>query len=462
MVGFNKFLNIMVFILSVAAVVFGCMLFLKRDELRKRGDTMAAMINQVAGILDRNSGTEISKKLVPTKLELNRELSANADKNAKISLYHDNYKNLTSVLKSFKNQADEVIKQRDILSTTLNDLVVALEIPQPDVFAPIEFENVATYAQKREEVIAKIKQLDERDNALVNQIVQSAGVIGYTASADAFKDLEEYSKPIEEFSQKVEALKKRSDTYADYITEYCALLRLPAPTLDGDDYEDALVSAKTGMQGLIKDYDDTKQDLQDTKAKLATTQDELNAKIAENDKLKATNADLRKKIEILVGKRKAKDPMKISPDILVKKLKGNILKVNKKWDFVIIDIGKKAENNKLILGSEDNPVERVIALQEGKEMDVARGNKFLGKIKIIRVNDRCAIADILETERVGDIEKGDRVFFARTPKKKKDGEEATDEDDTSMDDDEDMDTESEDIDTAEDSDSGADDADLDE
>jgi regulator of replication initiation timing len=292
--------------------------------------------------------------------------------------------------------------------------------------------------------------------------VQSAGVIGYTASADAFKDLEEYSKPIEEFSQKVEALKKRSDTYADYITEYCALLRLPAPTLDGDDYEDALVSAKTGMQGLIKDYDDTKQDLQDTKAKLATTQDELNAKIAENDKLKATNADLRKKIEILVGKRKAKDPMKISPDILVKKLKGNILKVNKKWDFVIIVIGKKAENNKLILGSEDNPVERVIALQEGKEMDVARGNKFLGKIKIIRVNDRCAIADILETERVGDIEKGDRVFFARTPKKKKDGEEATDEDDTSMDDDEDMDTESEDIDTAEDSDSGADDADLDE
>jgi predicted nuclease with TOPRIM domain len=423
------------------------------------------MINKVAGILDRNSGTEISKKLVPSKLELNRELSADADKNAKISLYHDNYKNLATVLKSFENQAEEVVKQRDILSTTLNIIVSALEIPQPDVFAPMEFENMATYEQKREELLAKIKQVDERDNALINQLVQSAGVIGYTASADAFKDLEEYSKPLEEFAQKVEALKKRSDTYADYIMEYCEVLRLPTPTLDGDDYEDALASVKTGMQGLIKDYDDTKQDLQDTKSKLATTQDELNAKIAENDKLRAENDELHKKIEILVGKRNAKNPMDISPDILVKKLKGNILKVNKKWDFVIIDIGKKAENNKLILGTEDNPVERVIALQEGKIMDVARGNKFLGKIKIIRVNDRCAIADILEAERVGDIEKGDRVFFARTPKKKKDGEEDeenAEEDDNASMDDEDMDTEAEDIETMEDSDSGADDADLDE
>jgi len=460
MVGFNKFLNIMVLILSVAAVVFGCMLFLKRDELRKRGDTMATMINKVAGILDRNSGTEIQKKLDPSKLELDRELSADADKNAKISLYHDNYKNLKTVLKSFENQAEDIQKQRDILSTTLNDVVTSLEIPQPDVFAPMEFENVSTYEQKREEVLAKIKQLDERDNAIINQVVQSAGVIGYTASADAFKDLEEYSKPIDEFAQKVEALKKRSDTYADYIVQYCEILGVPSPTLSGDDYEDALASAKTGIQGFKKDYDDTKQDLKDTKAKLATTQDQLNAKIAENDKLSADNAGLRKQIEILVGKRKAKDPMKISPDILVKKLKGNVLKVNKKWDFVIIDIGKKAENNKLILGTEDNPVERIIALQPGKVMDVARGNKFLGKIKIIRVNDRCAIADILDIEKAADIEQGDRVFFARTPKKKKDGEDADEDEDAGDGVDADADADAdEDVDA--DADADSDDADAD-
>ena len=449
MVGFNKFLNIMVFILAVAAVVFGCMLFLKREELRKRGDTMATMINRVAGILDRNSGSEVSKKLSTSKLELDPTLSPSAAANSKISLYHDNYKNLSTVLKSFENQAEDIIKQRDILSTTLHNIVSSLEIPQDDNFAPMEFESIKTYEEKKEELLAKIKKVDERDNALMDQLVNSGGVIGYSTTVDAFKDLEEYATPLEEFGQKVEALKKRSDTYNDYIVEFCNILELPQPTLDGDDYDDALASVKTGIQGVKTEFEATKQDLKDTKNKLATTQDQLNATIAENDKIKAENVDLKDKIEILVGKKRADNPMDIPDDILVKKLKGNILKVNKKWDFVIIDIGKKAENNKLILGNEDNPVERIVALQEGKIMTVARGNKFLGKIKIIRVNDRCAIADILEAANVSSIEQGDRVYFARTHDEKKDAEDEMDEDTEDMDTDAESD-DSEDVEESED------------
>lgn len=417
MAMFNKILNILVFVLAICAVVFGFLLFQKREELRKRGDAMARMINRVATVLDRNSGTEIQKQLVPSKLELNPEKDANASKNEKISLYHDNYKNLQTVLRPFEQQADAVITQRDTLGTTLNSVMITLQVPQPETFAPSEFQNIATYEAKKNDLLAIVKKVNDRDNALVKQIVDSAGVIGFTVEADALKNLDDFATPLGEFGTKVSALKTRSDTYESHIKSVCDILQITSPSLEGSDYADALATAKTAVQGVKDEFEQTKKDLKFTKEKLAETEERLNQEMEKVAKLEKENEKLKKEIADLKGEGDTDTPEgQDSKNFLVNKLEGQVLKVNKKWDFVVIDLGKEAAKNKMIIGKK-NPKEITVSLPEGKVMDIARNNKFLGQIKIIRVNDNCAIGDIIPDNKQGEIEPGDKVYFARAAAK---------------------------------------------
>lgn len=429
MAVFNKILNILVLVLAICAVFFGFFLFQKRVELRRRGDTMAKMINRVAGILDTNSGTTIKDQLVITRLELDPEINPDLSKHLKISLYHNNYKSLNAVLKPFAEQATTVVTQRDILGETLNDVIVSLETPEPDTFSADQFQNVSTYKVKVTDLLAIIKKVNDRDNALVKQLVESAGVVDFTLEADALKNLDDFATPLSEFGTKISALKTRSSTYETHIASVCEILAVPAPSLEGEDYSDALSTASTAIQGFKDDFEACKRDLKLTKDKLAETEDKLNQEIEKVAKLEEENDKLRKRIADILGDEE--DPNapagKQDNKVLVKKLEGNILKVNKKWDFVVIDLGKESKKNKMMRGIK-NPKEINVSLPEGEVMDVSRNNKYLGQIKIIRVNDNCAIADILADNKQGVIEPGDRVFFARTPKVDEDEDDDDDDD----------------------------------
>jgi hypothetical protein len=117
---------------------------------------------------------------------------------------------------------------------------------------------------------------------------------------------------------------------------------------------------------------------------------------------------------------------------LVKMLEGKVLRVNKKWGFVMIDLGK---DNKMIIGNKKK-VEKSVALPEGKVMTVARNDKYIGQIKVVKVNNDCSIADMLEMSGENAIQAGDKVYFARklaAPKKADDDSEDDSEDDATDD-----------------------------
>ena len=94
--------------------------------------------------------------------------------------------------------------------------------------------------------------------------------------------------------------------------------------------------------------------------------------------------------------------------VFLKHLDGNVLKVNKKWDFVLIDLGMK---NKITVGDE-NPREITVALPEKLTMNVIRGKKFIGTVTVTKVNDKTAICDIASVAAGRQILPGDRVLFA--------------------------------------------------
>ena len=414
MVGFNKTLNILIFILAGVAVAFGFILFQKREELRRRGDDMAKFINEVAGVLDAGSGTKVQDKLDYK----NRYVTDPTDPAYKkdklsISLYHNNYKKLKTVLRPFKEQAQAVITQRDQLSDTLHKVLVDLEIPNENEFDSPTFMSTDSYVDQDTKLLEIVEKLNARDNAIMAQISASADVIGKgTIDAEALKHLDDYTTPLSSFASMVQALKTRSDTYASSIGELCDIFGVSSPSLDGDDYTAALDTIKTEMQGQKDDFEQTKVDLQTTKDKLAEKEEELEQKIQEIADANKKIAALEKKLKVFLrgidGEATDADALILT---LKRKLEGKILRVNEKWGFVVIDLGA---NNKMLVG--DKKKEISVPLKEDEKMDVARGANYLGQIHIVKVADNCAIGDIVPESLSGKMKPGDKVFFARENK----------------------------------------------
>ena len=401
---FNKILNILVLLLAITAVIFGVMLFQKREELRNRGDYMADVIHKVSKTLDDTSGTEVNKKLNPTaSVVVNPGASS-------YSLYHDNYAQLSTVLKAFEEQAKAVIEQRDALGDTLHSVMVDLEIPNSDSFAAVEFQTMDKYTAKSEELLGMTKKVTERDNAIIAKIGEAASAMGFSVDGEGMKSLEDYSTPLGDFLSKSQALKTRCDTYAQHIQDVYRVWDLDAPSLDGSDYADALSTAKNALDAKRADYDQTKADLAAAKKKIQQLNDKI---VNQMEKIASLNRDI-KKLNAELDKYRQADPTTGKAVDFVSLLKGKVLEVDKKWGFVVINLGK---HNRIVVPGKKKDVEKDVALPENKRMDVSRGDSFICQIKIVDVNDTCAIGDIVPGTMKGDgIMPGDKVFIARTPK----------------------------------------------
>ncbi len=406
---FNRTVSILILVLAIVAVIFGSMLFKKREQLRRRGDKMAESINEVAKTLDSESDTNFAESLDPdikivdpTKTDKGY-VAGNENK----SLYHTNYANLPNLLKKFETQADNIKAQRDTLGLTLQNIAETLELPEQENYAAGEFHKIETYNPKKTALLELVSKVNNRDNALVQQFIDSASAIGgFTLNADALKDLDNYSTPLGEFDSKVKALKQRSDTYARHIRSICSILDVSSPSLDGDDYSSALRSAEDGVRAVKEEFEQMKKDLRLTREQLAATTERLTQAEAKIGKLEDEKLALKARLREFTDPRSREEIS--GKQELVKRLEGEVLEVNDKWDFVVINLGS---DNKMVVGSKDKPHEITVPLPKDEVMHVARKGEYIAKIKVIQVNDNCAIADVVPDLKNKKINAGDRVFF---------------------------------------------------
>lgn len=82
-----------------------------------------------------------------------------------------------------------------------------------------------------------------------------------------------------------------------------------------------------------------------------------------------------------------------APVILPAGLKGKVVTVDPKWDFVVINLGKK--DGMLLNG----------------QMLVSRDGKLLGKVRIVNVQDDRSIANVMPGWKLGDFMEGDTVLY---------------------------------------------------
>ncbi|HBC88952.1 MAG TPA: hypothetical protein DCZ94_18575 [Lentisphaeria bacterium] len=411
----NRIVNITVLVLAIVSVVFGCLLFQKREALRGRGDNMADFIVELVKIMDVNSAADGSKNITAGKLELDAKKAPNDyEKNAKKTLYHNNYgqegANLKVVLAPVRLQTENILKQRDFLGTALTEVGTTLELKEQ--FPQAGFQGLPTYQAKKTQLMTNVQKVNARDNKIIEQIAASATVMGFTVDPNQLKDLDGFNTPLSDFASKVEKLKKRSDAYGEHIASVCKIFGVSTPSLGGEDYGAELTNASKALQNEKNAYEETKKQLAMTKEKLAAAEENLNLA---NQKIEGLNKDIEKmKQEVASMKKKMLELLEGVPDadIIYTKLEGKILQVNNKWDYVIIDLGKLT---KMTVGEGKKKKEIIVPLPEGKTMMVTNGESYVAKVKVTKVNDNTAICDILPDLRNGTVSVGDKVFFAPMP-----------------------------------------------
>jgi cell shape-determining protein MreC len=71
---------------------------------------------------------------------------------------------------------------------------------------------------------------------------------------------------------------------------------------------------------------------------------------------------------------------------------GRVTAVNKNWNFVVLNVGQKQN------------------VVEGGELIVYRGQKMIGKVKVVSVESNSSVADILPEWAQSDLQTGDEVI----------------------------------------------------
>jgi DNA-binding protein H-NS len=176
-----------------------------------------------------------------------------------------------------------------------------------------------------------------------------------------------------------------------------------------DQANSQLAEARKNIQSLTAELDKTKAEKVDAQQKLAA----WSALGVTPDQVKKIQADLeqaKKTIDAIEAEKKilastVARQKKFIEDLLVPVkdedkevplptgLKGTVVAVDPRWEFVVLDIGENQD------------------VREGGVLKVHRDGKLLGKVKVRTVfPDKC-IANILPEWKFGEIREGDQVLY---------------------------------------------------
>ncbi|HMJ65921.1 MAG TPA: hypothetical protein VK615_11275 [Candidatus Binatia bacterium] len=151
---------------------------------------------------------------------------------------------------------------------------------------------------------------------------------------------------------------------------------------------------------LAQNLDATRRELNETQQSLAAWTFEIPVEkvgqvIASEKRLRQETAILQEELRVLVAENTRlkigctfSDEPPPMPGV-----KGSILAVDPKWNFVVLDVGEKA-------GAKPHGV-----------FMVSRAGKLIGKVKVATVQSERSIANVMPGWQFGEVMEGDQVIF---------------------------------------------------
>lgn len=400
----NRVINVLILVVAVIVVFFSFKLFEKREQLVKGWSIMAASINKTASIFDdeSKSGTALAKELTTQKLS------------------HENFATLAANVAKLEAEAAKLVEQRDRLAGSLAKVAEKLETPAETDAA--ELTKVSTSTDRQIDLLERVQKVQNRNDDLVARVVDMGKNIGTEVTAQDLKNSETLTDTMRKLNDSAVNLKTRNEKYDRHITAVAEVLELPVkPQLSGDDYEANLKTAYASVQDFKNTFDTTKKELEQEKrlanelkvqvekktAEIAAIQKRVAAQQAEIKKLKAI---IDPEASAETGKELA---MELPPRDVYKKLRGKVVYVSDKYGFVTVDLGSKSQITQKI-GKAEKQVNA--PLQHGGVLTVARDlasdkATFAGKVKVVKVNENTAVANILPVKGLVTPQVGDDVYF---------------------------------------------------
>ena len=292
-------------------------------------------------------------------------------------------------------QAEDLRQQRDMLAQTLADVGDRFDADGPDAD---NLQLLAESAKAAGELSEKMDAIDRRDRHTARIVSALGRDIGLDTDSDEILDVGESEKSLEEFAGYVRDMDMRSAQLAETMARIVDKIdrhqfETNADRLRSADYAGELVSLLNDFESI----NDSLIELERTQTELTETQGLLESNLVALDSanhnlgaVMAKNKNLEADVAYWKGQciieRPPSDPQPPTRS-------ASVLEVNYDWNYVIIDMGKKD------------------LLQPNTELTVGRDKQFICSVRVSKVYDDHAVAEVLPKLRQGEVLAGDRVFY---------------------------------------------------
>lgn len=393
----NIFLSILILLLAAAVAVFSFFLYEKRDKMIDGWGKMAEAVNKAAVSLDKGSGTEVAKELSPEELA------------------HDKYDDLAKKLPKLKDHADNVIAERDDMAKALRSIAETSEMD--NLLGLSEFTSLKSYKANSNAVVNKVRSNTDRQNDILRRLCSSAGKLKADITVSGLKG-SNYTNEFEKFDSKIEIAQSRIGDSERQLKSIFSL----ADGKGGLDFSDRSFKASTGkvtsaVRALKNKYNQSRSELRSESARVASLESTIKTK---DGLISGLHKDIKKKeLEIkrlgmiISGDPKTgriDNPWENGSDEARRAVQGKIIKVDRKYGFVVVDLGTGTT-----IGTKMNYASPLIPVNA--KMIVARNiessdGEYIGEIQLIKIHEDCSIANVISTAKGKGVAVGDTVFFS--------------------------------------------------
>ncbi|MBU8901686.1 MAG: hypothetical protein KOO69_03005 [Victivallales bacterium] len=397
----NIFLSILILLLAVATAVFSFFLYEKRDMMIDGWSKMAEAVSSSAASLDKGSGTEVAK-----------ELSAE-------ELAHDKYDDLDSKLPKLKKHADNIITERDSMATALRKIAETSEMDNLPGLA--NFTSLKDYKTNTNAVVDKVKSNTRRQNNILQRICTSAEKLNADLTVSGLKG-SNYNSELSKLDNKIKIVKNRiSNSERQFRSIFSTAGGSGKLDFSDRAYRNATGKVTGSVRTLKNKYNQARNSLKAEGARIVTLQGTVKSR---DGRITGLNKILNKKIleikrlnNIISGDKGggiAESPWENGSVEARRAVQGKIIKVDRKYGFVVVDIGT-GTTVKQKIGTKTNYASPVVPANAtmivARDIESADG-KYIGEIKLIKIHEDCSIANVVSVVKGKGVTVGDTVFFS--------------------------------------------------
>jgi hypothetical protein len=413
----SKIINIFIFLFAIVVVVFGVLLFQKREQLTQARSDIAATVEKVSRQIDASATIPADDlKINKTPAEVNEAMvKLEAAVNKIVKQRNAIAENLTEVTntvleKAFYGEGDEpyILESGNITNYKTTD---------------------ATLAELKTHIGERMEYFYVRDKHLSEFMSKDGANLGMPARSYAFSaDNAKLANALNELITKTNDTVERMKAFRGHIVTVSGQISPDARELDlnSQEYAQLLKENITTVEAfvnlhnqLIEDNKELRERVIRAQAQLGTAEEDTSTYKRIADDAEQKRIELEKEINRL---RRIIDPTGFGEEdeslninfTVLKDLVGKVVYVNEQFGYITVDIGSESE----VVRSSGEHIRA--AVPEGALLTVATSldaetAKYVCKAQVIRLRAKAAVATILATPggsfdypSVGDV-----VYFSQ-------------------------------------------------